>query len=64
MNTLSDTGYPVGMRLIDCAYREVLPEIVGCGGNLDAPVFIVTGGVFWAPLCNEALPILLPRGIR
>ena len=58
---LHSTGYPVGLSKIAPEYRDAFWAMLGCGQNLDSPDWILTGGVFWAGLCQDAIPKILPR---
>ncbi len=58
MLDVTSTGYPVGLSKIAFEYHDTAPVIETFGSNLDAPDAIISGGMFWAPLCNEALPAI------
>lgn len=59
---LHSTGYPTGLSRIAVTHRADQHIVAACGDNLDAPSYLLSGGVFWAPLCREALPAIC--GIR
>ena len=63
MTLLTDTGHHnTPFRDVDPAHRETFAIVERCGGHLDAPDYLLCGGLFWAPLCREALPVAIPRG--
>jgi len=57
----TDTGYPTGLSRIHPEHRESFMVVQQCGGNLDAPEWIVTGGVFWGPLTRATIVGAWPR---
>ena len=59
--TLVDTGYPTGLSKIAQPYWDIRYAMLAMGDNLDAPEFVCAGSVFYAPICNEALPVMALR---
>lgn len=55
---LTDTAYPTRLSDIAPCFWDVRHAVLACGDNLDAPEFIISGGLFWGNLCREVLPAI------
>lgn len=58
IKALTDTGYPSRISNLSPEFLDFRWAVLACGDNLDAPEFIQSGGLFYAPMIHESLPII------